>query len=248
MTMIPISDYARPRRFVMPQARAGEGAAPVPRPIAVPCTTRILVADGHEVVRCGLRTVLESHAGWKVVAEAGDGKTAVVQAVQARPDVAIIDTSLPLLGGIEVARQIRGRCPDTEIMALGVNDSETLARDLLQAGARAFLLKSEPTHSVVAGVEALSRHKVYFTGAFARTLLETYLSPSERPADSPLSARERLVVKLIAEGHSNKEMSAILCLSIKTIETHRAAAMRKLGITSTAGVVRYAVRNQIVEA
>jgi DNA-binding NarL/FixJ family response regulator len=244
MTMTPMTDHARPRRFVMPQGRGGEDADP----LAAPCTTRILVADGHEVVRCGLRTILESHAGWKVVAEAGDGKSAIAEALRTSPDIAIIDASLPPVGGLEVARQICGRCPDTQVMAIAAHDTEPLARDLLQVGARALLLKSEPTHSVVAGVEALSRHKPYFTGAFASTLLEAYLSPNERPPESPLSPRERLVVQLIAEGHSNKNMSAILCLSVKTVETHRASAMRKLGITSTAGLVRYAVRNRIVEA
>jgi DNA-binding NarL/FixJ family response regulator len=247
MTMIPMSDDAPRRRFVMPKSRGGQGTRPLPQPITLPGATRILIADGHEVVRCGLRTILEARAGWTVVAEAGDGKAAVVQAIQVRPDVAIVDTALPFLGGIEVARQIRARCPDTEVMALGVNDSELLARDLLQAGARAFLLKSEPTHSVVAAVEALSRHKAYFTGAFAKTLLDTYLSPNEHAPESPLSPRERVVVQLIAEGHSNKDIGAILCLSIKTIETHRASAMRKLAITSMAGLVRYAVRNRIVE-
>lgn len=244
MTMIPLSDYARPQRFAMPQSRGRDDA----EPLAVPCTTRILIADGHEVVRCGLRTILEAHPGWKVVAEAGDGKSAVTGALRTSPDIAIIDTSLPAVGGVEVARQIRGRCPDIQIMAIAAHDSEPLARELLQVGARALLLKSEPTQSVVAGVEALSRHKPYFTGAFASTLLDAYLSPDERPPVSPLSPRERLVVQLIAEGHSNKDMSAVLCLSVKTVETHRASAMRKLGITSTAGLVRYAVRTQIVEA
>jgi DNA-binding NarL/FixJ family response regulator len=246
--MTPISDYARPRRFVMPngQARA-EPETQLPQANIHARTTRILIADHHEVVRCGLRCILETRAGWKIVAEAADGKTAIAQAIQVRPDVAIIDTSLPLLGASEVARQIRGRCPDTEVLALATNDTEALADDLLQAGVRAYLLKSDPSQSVLAAVEALSRHKPFFTGSVTRKLLQTFLSPQEHVAESPLSPRERVVVQLIAEGHSNREMSGILCLSIKTVETHRASAMRKLEIASTAGLVRYAVRNGLVE-
>jgi DNA-binding NarL/FixJ family response regulator len=210
--------------------------------------TRILVADDHEVVRCGLRAILESHAGWKMVAEAWDGKAAVARAVEIKPDVAIIDNSLPLLGGIEVARQIRVRSPNTEVLVFAMHDSEALAHDFLKAGARAYLLKSDPNHSLIAAVEALADHKAFFTSSLSEKLLANFVSANGRAYESPLSPRERTIVQLIAEGHSNKQMSDILNLSIKTVEAHRGAAMRKLNTTSTAGLVRYAIRNSIVEA
>jgi DNA-binding NarL/FixJ family response regulator len=164
---------------------------------------------------------------------------------KAVPDVAIIDASLPLVGGLEVARQIRGRCPDTEIMAIAAHDAEPLARDLLHAGARAFLLKSERTRSVVAGVEALSRQKPYCVRKdAARSAPLAQRAASRIPAVAARAPRRSIDCR----GPSDKEMSAILCLSIKTVETHRATPTRKLGITSTAGLVQYAVRNRIVEA
>jgi DNA-binding NarL/FixJ family response regulator len=211
-------------------------------------TTRILVADDHEVVRCGLRTILETRPGWTVVAEASDHKSAIAQAIETRPDVAIVDATLPVIGGIEVTRQIRARCPKTEVLALAVRDSDGLGPEFMHAGAHGYLLKSDPQKNVVAAVEALAERKAFFTGSVSKTLLDTFLSGNQRGSEPLLSPRERLVVQLIAEGHSNKEMSAILCLSVKTIESHRAAAMRKLEVTSTAGLVRYAVRSGLVEA
>jgi DNA-binding NarL/FixJ family response regulator len=210
--------------------------------------TRILIADDHEVVRSGLRSILEAHEGWAVVAEACDGKEAIGKAVESKPDVAIIDYSLPLMNGIEVTRQIRARVPDAEILIFTMHDSNVLVGELLEAGARAYLLKSDAKRYLIAAVEALSDHKPFFTGRVSEQLLESFLANSLGSAHSSLSSRERGIVQLIAEGHSNKEMSEILNLSVKTIETHRAAAMRKLKLTSTAGVVRYAIRNQLVEA
>jgi DNA-binding NarL/FixJ family response regulator len=210
--------------------------------------TRILVADDHEVVRCGLRTILEARPGWTVVAEASDHKAAIAQAIETRPDVAIVDATLPVIGGIEVTRQIRARCPKTEVLALAVRDSDGLGPEFMHAGAHGYLLKSDPQKNVIAAVEALADRKAFFTGSFSKTLLDTFLSGNQRGSEPLLSPRERLVVQLIAEGHSNREMSAILCLSVKTVETHRAAAMRKLEVTSTAALVRYAVRSGLVEA
>jgi DNA-binding NarL/FixJ family response regulator len=209
--------------------------------------TRILIADDHEVVRSGLRFILEAHPGWEVVAEAADGKEAIDKAVDTKPDVAIIDYSLPLMNGVEATRQIRTRVPKAEVLIFTMHDSDALLGEVLHAGARAFLLKSEAQHSLIAAVEALSAHKPFFTGRLSEKLLETFLSAHGGDSAPALSPRERMVVQLIAEGHSNKEMSAILHLSVKTIETHRASAMRKLAVTSTAGLVRYAIRNRLVE-
>ena len=209
--------------------------------------TRILIADDHEVVRSGLRSILEAHEGWAVVAEACDGKEAIGKAAESRPDVAIIDYSLPLMNGIEVTRQIRARVPSAEILIFTMHDSNVLVGELLEAGARAYLLKSDAKRYLIAAVEALSDHKPFFTGRVSEQLLESFLTNNLGAGHGSLSPRERGIVQLIAEGHSNKEMSEILNLSVKTIETHRASAMRKLKLTSTAAIVRYAIRNKLVD-
>jgi DNA-binding NarL/FixJ family response regulator len=208
---------------------------------------RILIADDHDVVRSGLRSILEAHAAWQVVAEAVDGKEAVDKATETKPDVAVIDYSLPVMNGVDAARQIRSRAPKTEVLIFTMHESDALVSEALQAGARAFLLKSEAQHHLIAAVEALATHKPFFTGNLSEKLLETFLAANGAAPGPVLSPRERVVVQLIAEGNSNKEMSGILNLSVKTIETHRASAMRKLNITSTAALVRYAIRNKLVE-
>jgi len=209
--------------------------------------TRILIADDHEVVRSGLRAILEAHDGWQVVAEACDGKEAVTKAVETEPDVAIIDYSLPMMNGVEATRQIRARVPAAEVLIFTMHDTDVLIGELLEAGARAYLLKSDAKQYLIAAVESLADHKPFFTGKISEQLLDAFLAKHRSKSDAPLSPRERLVVQLIAEGRSNREMSEILNLSIKTIETHRAAAMRKLNVTSTAAIVRYAIRNKLVE-
>ena len=208
---------------------------------------RILIADDHEVVRSGLKAILEARQGWEVVAEVGDGKEAIAKAVETKPDVAIIDYSLPRMNGIEATRQIRARVPATEVLIFTMHDSDALLSEVLQAGARAFLLKSDAQHYLLAAVESLAGHKPFFTGRLSEKLLDAFLSSHETQNAPVLSPRERVVVQLIAEGNSNKDMSGILNLSVKTIETHRASAMRKLNITSTAALVRYAIRNKLIE-
>src|SRR5215470_16256901 len=210
-------------------------------------TTRILIADDHEVVRSGLKAILEARDGWHVVAEAGDGREAVSKAIETKPDVAIVDYSLPVMNGVEVTRQIRNRLPKSEVLMFTIHDSDALIGEVLQAGARAFLLKSDAQHFLVSAVESLSVHKPFFTGRLSEKLLESFLSTRGHAAGATLSPRERLIVQLIAEGHSNKEMSSVLNVSIKTVETHRAAALRKLNLTSTAALIRYAIRNKLVE-
>jgi DNA-binding NarL/FixJ family response regulator len=209
--------------------------------------TRILIVDDHEVVRSGLRSILEAHDGWEVVAEASDGKDAIIQAAKTKPDVAIVDYSLPTMNGVEVTRQIRARVPSAEVLVFTMHDSDVLVGELLAAGARAYLLKSDANQYLIAAVESLAVHKPFFTGRVSEQLIETFLSINPSKSEGPLSPRERVIVQLIAEGHSNKEMGDILNLSVKTIETHRAAVMRKLNVTSAAAIVRYAVRNKLVE-
>ena len=206
---------------------------------------RILIADDHEVVRSGLRALLSEREGWQVVAEAADGKEAVVQALATAPDIAIVDYSLPLLNGVEVTRQIRQRSPGTEVIIFTMHDNYNLIQDLLQAGALGYLLKSDAKHLLLTAVETVAEHKPFFTGMASEALLQSFLTKGN---DSPLTGRERSVVQLIAEGHSNKKIASILNLSVKTVETHRAAAHRKLNLHSTADLVRYAIRNKLVEA
>lgn len=209
--------------------------------------TRILIADDHAVVRSGLRALLEAQPGWTVVAEACDGREALAKTLETAPDVAIIDYSLPQLNGAEVTRQIQARLPSVEVLIFTMHDSDSLLADILAAGARAYLLKSDANQYLIAAVASLAEHKPFFTGKVSEQLLDSYLSAHQGRPDGLLSARERAVVQLIAEGKSNKEMSEALGLSIKTIESHRASLMRKLKLKSTAAIVRYAIRNRLVE-
>jgi DNA-binding NarL/FixJ family response regulator len=206
--------------------------------------TRILIADDHDVVRSGLKAILEAQEGWEVVAEARDGKDAVEKAAETKPDIAIVDYSLPVANGGEVTRQIRVRVPHVEVLIFTMHESEDIVCDLLAAGAKGYLLKSDARRFLIAAVEALAAHQPFFTGKVSEALLDSYLA---KHRDSILTGRERGIVQLIAEGNSNKRIAEILTLSLKTVETHRSSAMRKLNLDSTAALVRYAVRNKLVE-
>jgi DNA-binding NarL/FixJ family response regulator len=209
--------------------------------------TRILIADDHEVVRAGLRKILEAQPGWEVAGEASDGREAVAKALELKPDIAVLDYALPLVNGIEATRQIRARLPHTEVLIFTMHDNEMLIRDLLAAGARGFLLKSDAKRFLLAAIESLALHKPFFTAKVSEALLDSFL---KRPghAQFALTHRERGVVQLIAEGHSNKQIANILNISLKTVETHRAAVMRKLNLSSSASLVRYAIRNHLIDA
>jgi DNA-binding NarL/FixJ family response regulator len=209
--------------------------------------TTILIADDHDVVRRGLRTLLEMRPQWRVVAEACDGKDAVTSAFRCKPDVAVIDYGLPRLNGIEAARQIKHHLPDTEILIFTMHNSDDILLHALEAGARGFLLKSDADDYVIAAVQALSQHKPFFTGKVSETLIASYLAASGATRPSALTMRESSVVQLIAEGRTCKEAADLLGVSAKTVEAARASALRKLNLKTTADLIRYAVRNKLVD-
>jgi DNA-binding NarL/FixJ family response regulator len=208
--------------------------------------TRILVADDHEVVRSGLRTILEKQPGFEVVGEAANGQEAVEAAVALRPDVVVLDYAMPVQNGVEATREIRARSPRTEILIFTMHDNEAIVEDVLAAGARGYLLKADANTHLIAAVQALSRHEAYISGKISANLLDTLLTRRQAKKRDVLTPRERAVVQLIAEGNTNKDACARLGVSLKTIESHRAAAMRKLGLHSTADLVRYALRNRMI--
>lgn len=206
---------------------------------------RILIADDHTAVRSGLRAVLEQRPGWEVVAEVADGRVAFEVALEKRPDVAILDFSLPGMTGVEVARMIRRELPETEVLLFTVHESRGLAQEAFRAGVRAYLVKSDENKLLLTAVEALMALRSFDSGRFsvqARRRLNGVDEERQR-----LSPREQLVVTLVAEGRSNKEISSLLNLSVKTTEAHRATAMQKLEVNSVAGLVRYAVRTNMIE-
>jgi DNA-binding NarL/FixJ family response regulator len=208
---------------------------------------RILLADDHVIVRRGLRALLETHPDFIVCAEAGDGRDAVELAVKHKPDIAVLDVSLPILNGIEATRQIRRSSPATEVLVFTMHDSDELISEVLHAGARGYLLKSEADDQVINAVKTLVRHRPFFSSQVSETLLDKFNSGATSQSNL-LTGREREIVQLIAEGNSNKKIALLLDISVKTVETHRSAAMRKLGIRSTAELVRYAIRNKLIQA
>jgi DNA-binding NarL/FixJ family response regulator len=216
---------------------------------------RILLADDHEVVRAGLRALLEEQSGWEVVAEAVDGRDAVEKASKLKPDAVVIDIAMPSLNGLEAVRQIVKAVPNTKVLVLTMYDSDPLIQQVLQAGARGYLLKSDAGRDLVSAIDALRRNKTFFTPKVSQMVLEGYLdkSPREKEAEEEpeslrLTSRQREIVQLLAEGKSSKEVGAVLGLSVKTAETHRANIMRKLDCHSVTELVRYAIRNHIIAA
>lgn len=209
--------------------------------------TRILIADDHEIVRQGVKAILSKRDRWEVVAEAVDGRDAVEQARLTEPDIAILDYALPFINGVEAARQIRLHSPTTEVLIFTQHDNEALIRNILETGIRGYLLKSDATRYLEQAVDSLENRRPFFTKSVSDMLVVSYLAKSDA-SPSILTSRETAVVKLIAEGNSNKETAALLELSEKTVESHRASAMRKLDAKSTAALVRYAIRNRLIEA
>jgi DNA-binding NarL/FixJ family response regulator len=213
---------------------------------------RILVVDDHAVVRRGVRALLESQPGWEVCAEASTGRDAVEQVKALRPDIVVLDLSLPELNGLDATRQILKESPQTQVLVLTMHDSEELAQQVLQAGARGYVLKSDADQSLVAAVQSLRRGEPFLTPRVTELVLDRYVRREAKDvgeaAPVELTSREREIVQLVAEGRSSKEVAASLGISVKTVEAHRANIMRKLRLRSVSELVRYAIRNRIVQA
>ena len=207
---------------------------------------QILLADDHKVVRKGLRRTLEERPGWIVCGEAATGREAVDLALRLKPDVVILDLSMPEVSGIEATRHIKQSLPATEILIFTMHDSPEIILSAFEAGARGFLVKSDEDFRLFEAVETISQHKPFLTTAASEALLGNLLRPAVK--ESVLSEREREVVQLLSEGKSNKQVATELGISVKTVESHRAAVMRKLEIGSLAELVRYAVRTHLIEA
>lgn len=207
---------------------------------------RILLADDHEMVRQGLRAVIEEQRGWEVCGEARTGREAVDKAGELKPDVVIMDFTMPELNGMEATRQIHAALPRTQVLILTMHESEELVREVLAAGARGYMLKSDAGRALVDAIQALADNKPYFTSKVSALVLQGYLNPTTRE-NPTLTPREREIVQLVAEGKSTKEVADKLNISPKTAETHRTNIMRKLNLHSVSGLVRYAIRNRLVE-
>lgn len=213
---------------------------------------RILVADDHEIVRRGVCALLQNRQGWEVCGEANDGRDAVDKAANLRPDVVVLDVGMPNLNGLDATRAILRHEPRTKVLVLTIDESEQVMREVLNAGARGFVLKSDAARDLVTAVEALSGHRTFFTSKVAQIVLDGYLrgkNPGvpDQIRQDPLTRREREVVQLLAEGKTTKEVAVALGISVKTAETHRSNVMRKLNFHSVSQLVLYAVRNCIVQ-
>ncbi len=206
---------------------------------------KILIADDHELVRQGVRHTLVANANWEVVGEACNGREAVELSHRLQPDIAVLDLSMPELNGLEAIRQIVGHSPQIRILVLSIHDSDTLIHEVLAAGAKGYLLKSDAARDLVTAVQSLAEGRPFFTAKVSQTLLDSYLHsglPRRVEEKSRLTAREQEIVSLIAEGKSNKEVASILNISVRTVETHRSNIMEKLGIRCVSDLVIFAVR------
>jgi len=216
-------------------------------------TIQILIADDHELVRKGLRAVVENQPGWKVCGEAVNGRQAVELTKQLGPDVIVLDVTMPELNGLEATRQILKAIPKAEVLILTMHESEKLVSEVLAAGAHGYILKADTSRLLISAVASLAQHQPFFTGKVSEVLLSGYLNPGEigKAAAGPvphLTAREREIVQLLVEGKTNKEVGGALGVSVKTVDAHRANVMHKLDLHSVTDLVRYAIRNQIIAA
>lgn len=211
----------------------------------------ILIADDHEIVRGGVRNLIESRKGFICCGEAKSGREAVKMAEDLQPDVVILDVTMPELNGIEAARLILKLCPETKVLVFTVHDAEQVVVEIFRTGAHGYVLKSEAGRQLLEAIDCVLQGRHYFSSKISEVIFESMRSkklPFEAEDDDKPTRREREIIQLLAEGSSNKEVADKLGISVKTVETHRAAIMRKLGLHSIGELVRYAIRNHIIEA
>lgn len=211
-------------------------------------SARLLIADDHGVVRSGLRLLLDKQEDMHVVAEAGDGAEAVALALRERPDLCILDVSMPKLTGLQAAREIRAQDPGIAVLMLSMHDDERYLFEALKAGAGGYVLKMEADTALVDAVRAVLRGEPFLTNAAEERYVREWMSDAATGPSEPLTPREQEVLKLIAEAHTNKEIGQVLHLAEKTVESHRANLLRKLGMRDRVELVRYAIRRGLIEA
>jgi DNA-binding NarL/FixJ family response regulator len=208
---------------------------------------RILIADDHEIVRKGVRDVIEAHPGWEVCGEAADGQAAFELAVREKPDVAVLDVALPLLNGVALTRRLKQECPTTNVLLFTMHDDDETVSGGLAAGARGYVLKTDSERYLEAAIAALGANRPYFSSFVSELLLEAAMNDRKRSRLESFTVRELEVAQLIAEGNSNKQIARRLDISIKTVESHRSAAMRKAGARTAAEFVRFAIKHNLIQ-
>ena len=215
-------------------------------------TLRILLADDHKVVRQGTRALLSTVPEWEIVGEADNGRDAVSLTSELKPDIVILDIGMPELNGLDATRQIKKKLPETEVLIFTGQETEELVHDVFDSGARSYIMKTDAADNLIDALKALSEHKHFFTSRISEIVFARYIQGKKTvegaPEKSRITDREREIVQLLAEGKSSKEIATILGISVRTVETHRAAIMKKLGLKSFSELIRYAVRNKIIEA
>jgi DNA-binding NarL/FixJ family response regulator len=212
---------------------------------------RILIVDDHEIVRAGMRSLLEDQPDCEICGEAGNGREAVILAQQLTPDIVVLDITMPELNGLEATRQILKIVPNVQVLILSVHESEELVREILEIGAHGYILKSDASRELAAGIRALGQRKPYFASKVSQIVLRAYLNKQHGDQTqvlpgNTLTPREREVLLLLAEGKSNKEVASALMISVMTVETHRSHIMHKLGAHSVAELVHYAIRQKMI--
>jgi DNA-binding NarL/FixJ family response regulator len=209
---------------------------------------RLVIADDHGVVRGGLRLLLERQADMEVVGQAEDGAAAVTEVLAHRPDLAILDVAMPRLTGLQATREIKARAPGVDVLILSMHDDERYLFEALKAGASGYVLKQKADRELLDAVRAVGRGEPFLTNSAMGSLVRSWMADESRGPREPLTPREQQVLKLIAEAHTNREISELLVLSEKTVESHRASILRKLGMRDRVELVRYAIRRGLIEA
>jgi two-component system, NarL family, response regulator NreC len=213
---------------------------------------RILLADDHKVVRHGTRALLSTIPEWEIIGEVDNGRDAVSLTEKLKPDIVILDIGMPQLNGLDATRQIKKIAPETEVLIFTAHEAEELVHDVFDSGARSYIMKTDAADHLIEALKALSEHKHFFTSRISEIVFARYINGKKMlesvPEKSRITDREREIVQLLAEGKTSKEIATILGISVRTVETHRAAIMKKLGLKSFSELIRYAVRNKIVEA